>query len=87
MNLLRRPTYTTTVQVPYSLWLEENREDLEQWYIATSEWIPEQHPNDYAEFVRVQFDLAAEDDECLREGLYEVELAEADSDDTPWDEA
>lgn len=83
MNVLKRPTYTTTVQVPYSLWLTENDDDLRDWYRITSEWSPEQHPGDFDEFCRVQFDIACEEDERLRDGLYEVELAEADAEDEP----
>ncbi len=86
MNVLRRPDFTTTVQVPYSLWLEENRDDIEDWYRVTSEWTPEEHPGDFDEFCRVQFDIACEDDERLRDGLYEAMLNESDSDDQPYDE-
>ena len=83
---ISRPAYSTTVRVEYVDWLAENDELLRDWYIATSEWMPEQHPHDYAQFCTVQFDIACELDSVLTDGLYEVQLAESDAEDSPWSE-
>jgi len=85
-NLLRRPAYTTTKGVDYAQWIADNEESLHDWYRMTSEWEPAQHPADYADFVRVQFDIACELDSQLTDGLYETMLSESDSDDQPYDE-
>lgn len=81
---IRRPAYTTTKGTAFSEWFEENRDDISEWYIATSEWLPEQHPEDFREFAACQFDIACELDAVLTDGLYEVQLAEADAEDEPW---
>jgi len=81
---ISRPAYTSTKGVDYAQWIAENESELHDWYRMTSEWEPAQHPADYADFVRVQFDLACEDDARLTDGLYEVQLAEADAEDEPW---
>jgi len=87
VSVLRRPDFTTTVHVPYEQWLADNEDSLRSWYIATSEWMPEQHPNDYAEFCACQFDIACELDAQLTDGLYETMLAESDAEDSPNEEA
>jgi len=84
---ISRPAYTTTVRVEYVDWLAENDQLLRDWYRMTSEWEPAQHPADYADFVRVQFDIACELDSVLTDGLYEVQLAESDAEDSPNEEA
>ena len=78
---ISRPAYTTTKGVEFCEWFEANRQDIEDWYVLTSEWLPEQHPEDFREFAKVQFDLAAEDDARLHDGLYEVMLSESDNED------
>jgi len=84
---ISRPAYTTTKGVDYAQWIADNEDSLRSWYIATSEWMPEQHPHDYAQFCAVQFDLACEDDARLTDGLYEATLRDADNDDEPWEDA
>jgi len=81
---ISRPAYTTTKGVDYAQWIADNDSDLRDWYRLTSEWEPAQHPADYADFVRVQFDIACELDSVLTDGLYEVQLAESDAEDEPW---
>lgn len=78
---IQRPVYTSTKGLEFVDWLAENAELLRDWYIATSEWMPEQHPHDYAQFCACQFDIACELDSVLTDGLYEVQLAEAESED------
>ena len=86
MTVLQRPTYTSTVGVEYADWLIANDSDLREWYEATSEWAPWQHPADYADFVACQFDIACELDARFHDGLYEAKLAEADAEDSPNEE-
>ena len=83
MNVLQRPTYTSTVRVSYAQWLLDNDEDLRDWYQATAEWAPEEKPADFAEFCAVQFDIARDLDERIHDGLYEAQLAESDAEDEP----
>jgi len=87
MNVLRRPDFTTTVGTNYDEWVTENDDSLREWYRLTNEWAPEEHVADFLQFAAVQFDLAAEDDARLRDGLYEVMLAESDAEDSPNEEA
>ena len=78
---LRRPTYTSTVGIERAQWLADNEEDLREWYLATADAAPDQHPSDFAEFCAVQYDIAAAEDERLHDALYEAQLAESDAED------
>lgn len=87
MNVLRRPTYSSTIGVEREKWLADNDEDIRSWYVATSEAVPEEHFADYREFSLVQYDIARDLDERLHDGMYEAALRDADNDDEPWEEA
>jgi len=84
---ISRPAYTTTKGVDYAQWIADNEDSLHDWYRMTSEWEPAQHPADYSDFVRVQFDIACELDSVLTDGLYEAALRDADNEDSPNEEA
>src|SRR6266850_2242464 len=81
---LRRPTYTSTHHVEREQWLRDNDDDLREWYMATAEAAPEEHPCDFREFCDVQWDITRENDERFHDALWEAQTADADAEDEPY---
>ena len=76
---IRRPTYSTTVGCTREQWLTNNHGDLMEWFLMC-----DGEPHDtrsFVAFAETQFELTEDKDARFKDGLYNAQLHEVDTDD------